>query len=145
MAGLRSTPARPGWVALLLSGLAVWLLPVPVGVLLLTLAMGLGAGLGLDGTGGDLHPLLALHIAGWVFLFSPMLSWIGLIAAIPAAAWLVWRGWAGWVSFALLGLGSGTLAGSLVPGFATVIAALWGLMAAIVFRWLALRLGTIPA
>ena len=134
MAALRSTPLQAGWRPLLLAGAAVWALPVPVGAGLLMLALALGQLTGLDGTGAPVHPLVAIHLTGWVMLFSPVLSWLGLLPALPVAGWMLRSGRGGWASFALLGLLAGVVGSWMAPGFSSLVAALWGLLAALVFR-----------
>ena len=126
------------WV---LASLAVWLGALLLGVAVIAFATGVSALLGMGAPEDDAaHPLVALFVTGYILLFSPMFSWLGIILALPAV-WLLLRGGAGgWASFALLGAGAGTLAGLLIPGFLTLMASLFGTLAALVFRWvLALR------
>ena len=125
----------------LLASLAVWLGAVVLGAAMVALGTALSALMGLGAPEDDgAHPLVALFVTGYILLFSPMFSWLGIILALPAV-WLLLRGGAGgWASFALLGAGAGTLAGLLIPGFLTLMASLFGLLAALAFRWvLALR------
>lgn len=132
--------ARPGWTVWVLASLAVWLAPLPLGLLLLALAHGLAAILSLDGAPDAAHPLLVMHLFGFVMFFSPILSWIGVLLALVPAWLLVRRGWGGWASFAGLGLLAGTLAGAMVPNFAAAIASGFGLFSALAFRWILFRL-----
>jgi hypothetical protein len=134
MAVLRSTPLDAGWRSLTLAGAAVWALPVPLGVGLLMLALALGQVTGLDNSGAATHPLVAIHLTGWVMLFSPVLSWVGLIPALPVAGWMLRTGRGGWANFALLGLAAGVVGSWFVPGFSSLLAAAWGMLAALAFR-----------
>ncbi|MFN3954432.1 MAG: hypothetical protein ACK4LQ_08250 [Pararhodobacter sp.] len=141
MAAWRSPrAARPGWKGWVLSSLAVWLAPLPLGLGVLVLAYGLGVLLSLDDMLDAAHPLVVVHVAGYLLFFSPLMSWLGLLLALPLAWFLVRRGWGGWASFAVLGLAAGTLAGALLPNFAPAVASAFGLLAALAFRWILFRL-----
>lgn len=133
-------PARPGWGTIGLAAVLVWATPCLLGILVLGLAFGISHATGTLELEMDRHPLLALFMAGYVLFFSPLLSWIGICLAILPAGWLIRRGRAGWRSFLLLGLLAGTLAGSMVPGFGTAIAAAYGALAALGFLWAVRRL-----
>ena len=124
----------------LLASLAVWLGALVLGAAMVALGMALSALMGLGAPEDDrAHPLMLLFVTGYIFLFSPVFSWLGILLALPAV-WLLLRwGAGGWASFALLGAGAGTLAGLLIPGFLTLMASLFGLLAALAFRWVLAR------
>ena len=125
----------------LLASLTVWLGAMVLGAAVTALATWLSALMGLGRPDEETaHPLLLLFLTGYILLFSPLFSWLGLVLALPAVWLLLRKGAGGWASFALLGAGAGTLAGLLIPGFLTLMASLFGLLAALAFRWvLALR------
>ncbi len=62
---------------------------------------------------------------GSVLIFSPFLSWAGLLPAIPLGIWALSKGWAGWLS--------AVIAGSIFGGF------IWALIVA--GDWAALPIG----
>lgn len=124
----------PGWGTIGLAAALVWGAPSVLGLGVLGLAYGLSRATGTMEVGMDRHPLLMLFFAGYALLFSPLLSWIGIGLALGPAVWLARRG-TGWAGFLALGLLAGTLAGAMVPGFATLIAAVYGGLAALAFRW----------
>ena len=143
MAVWRSTPGHDRhtrWKDWAIAAVAVWLGAVPLGLAVLALAYLLGTLPGLSGAPGVTHPLAALYILGYVLFFSPMLSWAGLLLALPPAWLMLRRGFAGWGSFGMLGLISGTLAGGFFDGFTPTVAGLHGLAAALAFRWILFRL-----
>jgi len=99
-----------------------------------------GAAFGLSGSAGATHPLAALYLLDYILLFAPVLSWAGVLLALGPAWWLLRQNAGGRASFAALGLGAGGFAVSLFQGFEPLIAAVFGLLAALVFRWILFRL-----
>lgn len=133
MSAFRSEPGlqRAGWRVWAMATALIWLGPVVLGLVLLALAYALGAG--MDATGGH-GALGTVYITGFIFFFSPILSWIGLLVALPAAAWLMSHGLGGWASFTLLGLVVGLVAGLGLGGGYVFLAPLFGALAALIFR-----------
>ena len=128
------------WKDWAIASVVVWLGPLPLGVAVLALAYVLSALFGLESSEQSAHPLAALFIVGFILVFSPLMSWAGVLTALVPAWWLVRSGAGGWASFSALGVAAGTVAGSFFENFATAIAAVFGLLAALTFRWVLFRL-----
>ena len=111
-------PARVLW-----SAAALWVAPMLPGLGCL------GAVMLVPG-----EPALALWAIGMALVFSPLLSWIGWVLALPAALWLVQRGGFGWGQAALVGSAAGALAGQVVDSPAALP---FGILALLALRWLA--------
>jgi hypothetical protein len=127
----KSSPGmhRAGWRVWATAAALIWMIPCALGIAVLGLAY--GAGIVLP----EGHALLAtLYILGFVLFFSPILSWLGLIIALPLAALLMARGWAGRGSFAALGLATGLIAGAMVGDGYLLLGPVFGLLAALGFR-----------
>ncbi len=138
MAAWRSDPGgdrRLGGGAWLLASVTAWLGPALPGLALLAMAFGASRLWGLSGGAEAAHPLAAVYVAGFVLVFSPVLSWVGVLVALVPAWMLLRRGWGGWASFGALGLVAGMLAGTMVQGFLPGLAAAHGVVAALLFRW----------
>lgn len=135
MAVWRSQPAgdrllnRRDWA---LASVVVWLGTVPLGLGLAGLAYLASAGVSPPDPVELPRLLVALYLLGYLLIFSPILSWVGVLLALAPVWWLLRNGAGGWGSFAALGLGAGGVAGALFHG--VVIAAAWGLLAALCFR-----------
>lgn len=120
---------RAGWRVWAMSIALIYLGPMALGLGVLALAY--VAGLALpEGSG----LLASLYIGGFILFFSPILSWVGLLVALPLAAVLMARGVAGWGSFAVLGLIVGGVAGAALGDGYLFIAPLFGVLAAVTFR-----------
>ena len=135
----RSQPAGDRllcWRDWAVASVVVWLGAAPLGLGVLALAYLFSAVFGLSGATDMRHPLAALYVIGYILLFAPVLSWAGVLLALAPVWWLLRRGAGGWASFATLGLAAGTVAGTLFQGFAPGIAAAYGVLAALVFRWI---------
>lgn len=120
---------------------ATWILPVPLGLLMLVLPV-----LYMwpfDALGWPIpaqEPVSYIFGLGWVVLFTPMLSWIGLLISAPLV-WAVLRlGLGGWVNFLLGGALAGALAASFLDGmhalFPASVGAVSGVTCRLVFNWL---------
>lgn len=134
-----------GWKTWALAALTVWLGAIPAGLAVLLVAYPLSAVFGLTNSDAVAHPLAALYVVGYLLFFSPLLSWAGILLALPFAWLALRRGIGGWVVFALLGV----VAGSVASGFFEHFADSWGgaaaglihgLLSALAFRWLLARL-----
>lgn len=125
MSLLRSAPQpRPPWRDLLAAALATWILPALLGAA--GLAVMQIAGRVLDGGAA-----LAFHAIALLLAFSPLLSFSGLLIAVPLASVLLRHGWFGWLPAGALGLGIGAV---LAKAFDLAIAAPFGLIALLLFR-----------
>ena len=123
------------WKDWAIASVTVWLAPVFLGVAVLALAYAISTAVGATGSSSEaLHPVLALFLAGYVLVFSPMFSWAGLLVAIVPAWALLRLGLGGWASFLALGLVAGALAGGLFQGFSAAMGAGFGGLAALAFR-----------
>ena len=138
MAAWRSAPEGlrlVGGGAWAMAILGTWMLPALLGLGLALLATGLGSAFG-ERPGW----LLGLHAAGWVLFFSPLLSWIGLIALAPLMALLLRRGRAGWLSAMAAGLLAGMLAlvalSALAGGMSAILVLPFAAGAALILRGL---------
>lgn len=143
MAALRSRPGGDRQVGIgswVVGLLATWAVPSVLGLGLAGVATLLGqAGVHREGW------LLTLHATGWVLVFSPLLSWMGLVALAPLFWLMLRRGQAGWASTMAAGALAAALA--LVPlsamggAMAGVIVVPFGAAAALILRatlgWLA--------
>ncbi len=125
MSLLRSAPyPDTPWRDLLAAAVAALLLPSALGLLLLGLFHLFGqqmphrAGLFLFG------PAMALTL-------SPLLSFAGMMLAVPLSSILIRAGWFGWLPAAVTGLGVGAVMGAL---FDLEIAAPFGLCAVLILR-----------
>lgn len=96
-----------GWRKFAVALLAAWLLPA----LLAAVALGLQWLLGTQTWGETWLMVWALSV---LTLFSPALSWLGLIIAGAVAAILMRLGWLGWIPAVLLGLALGGAFGFLM-------------------------------
>lgn len=144
MAALRSAPRGDrslglgSWVVGLLT---TWIAPSMIGLVLIALATALSRG----GVAQDAGWLVGLLAAGWVLVFSPLLSWIGLVALAPLFWLLLRAGRAGWASSmaagALAGLGAMVALTAIGSGMAVLIVVPFGAVAALILRatlgWLA--------
>lgn len=99
--------AIAGWRRVLIAGAAAWLAPAVFGLLVL----GVLRLLGLERLGDTGLILWAL---GVLFVLSPVLSWMGLVAAAPLVAVLMDRGWFGWLPAIALGMAVGAAIGLLM-------------------------------
>ena len=143
MAAWRSVPhghRALGWKDWAIATAVIWLTPIPLGIAVLALAYGLSALIGATSVPDATHPVLALFLLGYVLLFSPMFSWAGLVVAIAPAWGLLRLGRGGWASFLALGLLAGGLAGAMFQGFSGAMGAVFGMIAALAFRWSLSRL-----
>jgi len=141
MAAWRSRPAGDrllSWRDWAVASVLVWLGPAPMALALLALTHLVSAGFGWSVSAQNTHPLSMLYILGYILLFAPVLSWTGLLVALGPVWWLLRKGAGGWASFAVLGLVTGAVVGGALQG--AVSAAVFGLPAALVFRWILFRL-----
>jgi hypothetical protein len=136
MAAISSAPRGDRLVgagAWALALVGTWSLPPLLGLALAAAAMGLGSL-----TDSMAHGLLALHAIGWILIYSPILSWMGLIPLVPLAWMLLRHGRAGWASIMVAGVVAGMAA--LVPlsaiggGSAAGIVLPFGAFSALVLR-----------
>lgn len=125
MAGGSLIASPPGVSArlapLVSTAVLLWAAPVAIGGVLYALAVLIGPG---EGTFG----LLAISVA---LFFSPLLSWIGWIVALPAVWVLLSRGLFGWLPAAATGLAAGAIAGAITD---SEIAIPFGLVAILALR-----------
>jgi len=120
---------------------ATWIVPVPLGLMMLVLPllyMWPFEALGWPIPAHD--PVSYVFGLGWVVLFTPMLSWIGILISVPIV-WSVLRmGLGGWVNFLFGGALMGALAASMLDGmhalFPALVGAFSGVICRIVFCWL---------
>ena len=88
-------------------------------------------------------PVLALETIGILFVASPLVSWLGLMAAVPVSAFAAARGFAGWGVAVLGGFLTGLLAAFFMNGFEptqeAVVIGIVGLTLALMY-WGAIRL-----
>lgn len=131
--GNRSLPLRD-WA---LAYFVTWIWPVPVGLTMLVLFFGLSWGLRAIGLNVPFDSgLVAVYILGWVLVFAPVLSWIGLALSVPFV-WLCLRfGWGGWVSFVLGGTIAGWMASWAIGGMTVLVPVGLGLVSALIMRLL---------
>ncbi|MFN4157520.1 MAG: hypothetical protein ACK4GO_03820 [Gemmobacter sp.] len=131
-ATLLHSPPTPGAGRLLVTAALVWAAPAALGLCLMTGALLLGR----------LQPDLALPL--WAIaaalLFSPLLSWIGWVLALPAVWLLLDRGRFGWLPAALIGLLAGAIAAAITD---SELATGFGLVSLLALRALLPR--TAPA
>lgn len=133
MAWIRSTPQRPvPWRPLLLAVAGLWVAPVALGLAGLMVFAMLGNGAAEAG--------LYLWFVSNALLFSPVFSWIGWFAALPAVALALRHGVFGWAGAALIGAVAGSVAGAVAE---TEIALPFGILAllalrAVLGRWMPL-------
>lgn len=115
--------------------LSAWLAPVPLGVALLVVPLLVLWAFEALGVAAPFEDAISLAFGiGWVVMFAPMLTWVGLVIAAPVV-WLVLRlGWGGWVSFVLGGVGAGYIAAALVGGMAPLIPTASGAVIAVILR-----------
>lgn len=126
------------WVVGLLT---TWIAPSMIGLVLIALATALSRG----GVAQDTGWLVGLLAAGWVLVFSPLLSWIGLVALVPLFWLLLRAGRAGWASSmaagALAGLAAMAALTAMGSAMAMLIVVPFGAAAALILRaalgWLA--------
>lgn len=142
MAAWRSAPRgdrQVGAGAWVVAILGTWAVPALLGLGLA--GLGLSLGRVTDGAGWA----LALVSIGWVLAFSPLLSWVGLLALAPLF-WLLLRGGrAGWASAMAAGAVASLAALAALSAFGGGMAALivlpFGIVAALILRgvlgWLA--------
>lgn len=107
----------------------VWVAAPIVGLILVILSTIL---LGLSDGGGAAtlltRSLAWLSVTGFMLVWSPVFSWIGLLPAVPVVAWLLRVGRGGAGSFGLLGLALGAVCGAAIMALAGGTAiAFWGL------------------
>jgi hypothetical protein len=88
---------------LIVTAVLLWAAPVALGGVLYAIAVAAGTGEGALG-------ILTIAI---VLIFSPILSWIGWVVALPAVWWLLTRGMFGWLPALATGLGAGAIAGAI--------------------------------
>lgn len=88
--------SRPGgdrmirWRDWAVAAVAVWLGAIPAGLMVLIVAYPLSAAFNLTGSETVAIPLAALYVVGYLLFFSPLLSWAGILLALPLA-WLLLR------------------------------------------------------
>ncbi len=127
--GRRATAPRD-WIAV---SLVTWIAPIPLGLIMLgvpVMLMWLLESLSLA-TPSAVSLTFGL---GWIVLFAPALSWLGLVLALPAI-WLILRnGWGGWGSFAMGGLAIGWVAAGLLDGMHAVAPMAFGLFHGLIWR-----------
>ncbi len=108
MSLLRSQPTDGiPWKHLLIAALFAWAVPSLIGVALL----------GLFHAGGDQLPgnaPLYLWSGSVMMLLSPMLSFAGLVLAVPLSGLLLRAGWFGWLIAAAIGAGVGALMSGMI-------------------------------
>ncbi|AKS45309.1 hypothetical protein SAMN05444287_0401 [Octadecabacter temperatus] len=87
-------------------------------------------------------PVLAIETIGILLVASPLVSWCGLLAAIPLSAFAAARGFAGWGVAVLGGFLTGLLAALVMNGFApsqeAIVIGCVGVTLAVVY-WGAIR------
>lgn len=140
---VRTVPVSGGWPLWrpLLAGLVAALVgAVLLGAALLTVHSALQV-LGPSGLA-----MSVLEGFGFMTLYSPMISWVGLLVALPAAGVALRQGRAGWLMAVGVGVPVGAVIYSLIAGTwteALVIGGVFGAELAMLF-WLGMRL-TAPA
>ncbi|MFN3845726.1 MAG: hypothetical protein ACK4RZ_07880 [Paracoccaceae bacterium] len=83
--------------------------------------------------GGRMPPVVGLSLFGpaMALTLSPLLSFAGMMLAVPLSSILIRAGWFGWLAAAANGLGVGSVMGVL---FGIDIAAPFGLCALLILR-----------
>lgn len=103
---LCTRPLRPVPAGTVLAAMAaLWLAPVALGLAGLLAFWAIGRFLGEGG--------LLLWLGASALTFSPLFSWAGWLAALPAVWAALRAGWFGWASAALIGALAGAIGGAL--------------------------------
>lgn len=125
MAGGRLIASPPGASArltpLIVTAVLLWAAPVGLGLACYGLAVAFGTG----------DASLYLLTIGITLIFSPILSWIGWVVALPAVWWLLSRGLFGWLPALATGFGSGAIAGAITD---SELAIPFGILSLLAFR-----------
>lgn len=123
-----------GWRGWSLGLAGAWLLPAVMGLATLALLWAVSALTGATRGQGGPAVLEALHIAGMLLFYSPVLSWVGLILLAPSAWMLLRLGLAGWLNMMGAGLTAGIVAAGAVGSIGAEITSLFGAAAALILR-----------
>lgn len=120
---------------------ATWVLPAPLGLAMLVLPILYQWPFQMLGWPVPAQePVSYVFGLGWVILFSPMLTWIGLLISVPVV-WATLRlGLGGWLVFLIGGGAVGALSANILDGmhalFPALIGALSGYICRLVLKWL---------
>lgn len=135
LASARGGQRLLGWRDWLAALLVVWIAPALLGAGLVGLGMLFGGPEFREAAdAGASQALIVLFLLGYVLLFSPVLSWIGLLIALPLVWMLLRFGLAGWLNMASMGAIAGLLAAGAVQGFHPLLPMVFGTLAALGFR-----------
>ena len=117
-----------GWSDLAVAALAAWVVPMVPGLALMAMVPVMGL---IPASAGE--PALLAGTLGVALVFSPLLSWVGLLIGVPLSVLCLARGWFGWgVALAVGAMSAGIAAGAL--DMAAGVTLTVGAGAAAVFR-----------
>ena len=140
MAVLRSAPGGnrlPGARLWIIAYVGAWIAPMPIGLAMVGLPLLFLWPFEALGVTPPFESIVKLVFGiGWLVLFAPALSWMGLILSVPIVWVLLRLGYGGWVMFGLAGMGIGALVASMIGGMHPLAPTLLGAGSALIFRLL---------